>query len=285
MAIKDLTSTQIEALVGTRHETAGFEYPANGLQPYYQWLMSTLDQLAKSAVGTLRVDHDDASATSVRVMPGRAWVNGVVVTYDGGAFELGAFNNDTAYVWLEDGGGAQGQIGIDNDAAGWPAGAHLRLAEVSLAAGEVTQILDRRVETMLGVGVDPQGAGQLPAYSMTIDTQGSVSVPSTAAIQFTDVYGQVLSEVDYLRVRVCDGGQYGNATNATIAANSGVGGGTTAVETITANKDLILQSDAAGLFGVDVADAVAETVTLRIGPAGVSGRRADYGRTLDVTHT
>jgi len=150
MPTKDLTLDELQALVGTRHAVTDFEYPPNGLQPYYQWLMNTLHLLAESSLGALRVSASDASDTSIRIAPGRATVSGVVLDFAGQTSDLAAYNNDTAYIWLQDNAGSP-QIGIGADASGWPAGAHLKLAEVTLASGQITQILDRRIEQVLSV--------------------------------------------------------------------------------------------------------------------------------------
>ena len=150
MAIRPLTSDQIDSLVGTRHSTAGIEYPPDGLQPYYEWLVRTLHLLAESSCGSFRVARDEANDTTVRIAPGRAEISGVVLEFAGGSEDLAAYNNDTAYLWLEDNGGSA-QVGIGTDANGWPGGAHIKLAEVTLAAGQIDTILDRRFETIFRV--------------------------------------------------------------------------------------------------------------------------------------
>jgi len=147
MTIQELSNAEIAERVGTRHTSTGIEYPPSGLQPYYQWLVRTLHLLAESSAAALRVADDDTNATTVRVMPGRATVGGVVLAYPGGMLDLAPFNNDTAYLWLEDDGGAT--IEAASDQAGWPADAHIKLAEVTLAGGAITSILDRRFETIL----------------------------------------------------------------------------------------------------------------------------------------
>lgn len=148
MTIRDLSSDQITELVGTRHAVTGVEFPPAGLQPYHEWLVRQLHHLAESSAGNLRVVPDDTAQTTVRVMPGRASIGGVALVYGGGAIDLATYNNDTAYLWLEDDSGAA-SIGIATDAAGWPGSAHIKLAEVTLAAGVIVEILDRRFETML----------------------------------------------------------------------------------------------------------------------------------------
>lgn len=148
MSIKELTPDEIENLVGARHPTTGIEYPPNGLQPYYQWLIRALHLLAESSFGALRVWQDDATPASVFVAPGRASISDVSVEYTGGTLDLSAYNNDTANVWLYELAGTA-QIGVADDASGWPGTAHVKLASIVIAAGEITQIIDRRIEHVL----------------------------------------------------------------------------------------------------------------------------------------
>lgn len=150
MTIRDLTSEEVTALVGTRHDATGVEFPPAGLQPYHEWLVRQLHHLAQSAAGDLRVVRDDANDTTVRITPGRASIEGVALVYSGGVLDLASYNNDTAYLWLADDSGAA-LIGAGSDAAGWPGSAHIKLAEVVLEAGTIVAMLDRRFETMLSV--------------------------------------------------------------------------------------------------------------------------------------
>jgi len=117
------------------------------LQPYYHWLLRALHLLAVSSLGNLRVAADDASETSVVIAPGRATILGVVLDFAGQTSELSAYNNDTAYVWLFDNASVAG-LGIGTNAQGWPVASHIKLAEVTLSAGVITGILDRRLETV-----------------------------------------------------------------------------------------------------------------------------------------
>ena len=279
MAIRELTSQEIADLVQTRHGTTGFEYPANGLQPYYEWLVRSLHLLGEASAAALRVDRDDANETTVTIAPGRAALDDVVMDYGGGTMDLAVYNNDTAYLWLFDNAGAA-TIGAGAAASGWPTSTHLKLAEVTLAAGQITAVVDRRFEAMLTAGVTNVLADALTTYSLVLTTAGDTTTPSTVTIQRRNLRGQATAPSDYLRVRVCDSGGYANATNATIAA----GANTTVVESPTAGKDVILQGHTDGSFTLDVTDAVAETVTLRIGPASVGAARGDYRPTLNVTH-
>jgi hypothetical protein len=150
MPIQDLTADQIDSLVGTRHPGTGIEYPPDGLQPYYYWLIRALHLLAESSLGALRVTEDDSSSTAIQITPGRVTVSGVVLDFTGETNDLSAFNNDTVYVWLRDNAGVPG-IGINAASGGWPGISHIKLAEVTIAAGAITGILDRRLETVFSV--------------------------------------------------------------------------------------------------------------------------------------
>jgi hypothetical protein len=145
MSIKELTADEIDALVGTRHAVTGIEYPPNGLQPYYRWLVRTLHLLSESSLGAFRVTPDDISAMLILVAPGRATLSGVLLEFNGQTLDLSSFNNDTAYVWLYNNAG-EASVGVTPDATGWPGGTHLKLAEVSNASGAITQIIDRRID-------------------------------------------------------------------------------------------------------------------------------------------
>lgn len=150
MSIKQLSSDQIANLVGTRHPATGFEYPPDGLQPYYQWLVRTLHLLAESGAGALRVTRDEAGPTKVHVAPGRASIADVPLAYPGGTIDLASYNNDTALLWLADDDG-EAAITVVNESTGWPGASHIKLAEVTLEAGEIVDVLDRRFETILRV--------------------------------------------------------------------------------------------------------------------------------------
>jgi hypothetical protein len=148
MASQDLSTQQIAALVGTTHPVTGLAYPEAGLQPYYDWLIRSLHRLAEASAGDLRVWQDDDEPASVWVAPGRCSIAGAALAYPGGSLSLGAYNNSTALIWLQDNAGAA-QLGVADTAAGWPAGDHLKLAEATLSAGQITLIADRRFDTLL----------------------------------------------------------------------------------------------------------------------------------------
>lgn len=145
MSIKELSPDEIDGLVGTRHPVTGVEYPPNGLQPYYHWLIRALHLLSESSVGAFRVAAEDTSGTTIQIAPGRASLSGVLLEFAGGVVGLSGFNNDTAYVWLYDNAGSA-SVGVAPDSTGWPGTTHLKLAEVVIASGQITQVLDRRID-------------------------------------------------------------------------------------------------------------------------------------------
>lgn len=148
MNLQPLSPEQIDALVNTRHAATGIEFPPAGLQPYHQWLMRTLHQLAECSLGALRVAASAEGATTVAVAPGRASIDGTVVACAGETLDLASFNNSTALIWLGVDESDEAIVEADED---WPAGPHLKLAEVELAAGAIASVLDRRMEAVFRV--------------------------------------------------------------------------------------------------------------------------------------
>lgn len=148
MPFTDLTESQIAELIGTRHPVTGIEFPPAGLQPYHDWLVRTLHHLAESSLGALRVAPSSASATSVRVAPGRATLGGSVVAVEETTLDLAAHNNDTALLWLHEGTPGVGVVSAAGQSAGWPVGPHLKLAEVVVAGGALVGLTDRRLESV-----------------------------------------------------------------------------------------------------------------------------------------
>lgn len=122
--------------------------------------------------------------------------------------------------------------------------------------------------------------GKIRTLKMTIAVQGGIASPSTLNIQIQDSNGNNLAETFQLRVRICNNAGWTNATNATIAAGSG----TTLLETLTASKDLVLQSNSSGLLVVTLTDATIETVTLRPGAAPFSPSFCDSNNSLNCAH-
>lgn len=351
MAVKLRTGTEISALIGTPHPKTGGLVIPRGTQNFDEPVNNALLQAADASAGFCQVFADDAAGTTARVLAGRVLLNGVILVYAGGTISLSSYNNDTAYVWLQNNGSDAAQISAAADGTGWPSGNHIKLAEVTLASGVITTIVDRRPETFLSdgtlstgtaktafvvglgsalakVSIDnnaatgnftakivpanltanrtlilPDAAGtvatqewvaaqvpnlstiedELVKFTWAIAVQGNTATPTQITITIKDHAGNLLASSDarYFRIRVCDSGGYADATNATIDAGSG----TTVVESITADKDLVVNADfMTGTIKILLTNATAETVTLRIGPAPLSGRAGNYSSTLNVTH-
>ncbi len=176
------------------------------------------------------------------------------------------------------------------DTAGTSGNHSLAIKAPTLGASTTLQIPDPGISggtfvvtadgTVGALALSAALADALPTYALAITAQGSTSTPSTITITRKDLQGNTLAGTAFLRVRVCDSGAFANAANATIAA----GTGTAAVETLTAGKDLVLQSASDGSWQITLTDVTAETMTLRIGPATLSAERGDWTPTLDVTH-
>ena len=146
----DLTAEQIRGLIGRRDAATGIAYPPAGLQPYHDWLIRTLHRLAAASLGAFAVRPAAADTASVAVAAGRATIDGQVIDWPDTVADLSLHNNATCLLALVHTGGA-GQLVVSAVAAGWPAGPHLKLAEVTLADGVVIDILDRRLETLFRV--------------------------------------------------------------------------------------------------------------------------------------
>ncbi len=119
--------------------------------------------------------------------------------------------------------------------------------------------------------------GALRSFSMVKTVQGNVGSPSTVRIQLCYANGDPLAEQVYLRVRVANSAGYAPATHATLSCAS-------TQETITANKDLVVQTDTAGKVDISLTDGTAETFTLLIGPPPVGAPFANFNNSISVTH-
>lgn len=290
MSTQTLSAEQLDSLVGSHHPIVGFEYPPSGLQPYYQWLMNSLHLLAEASAGGLRVTAGDESATHVNVAPGRLTLDGQIWSFGGASVDLAAFNNDVALIALTV---VSDAIVVVTNASvdGWPSTPYLALAEITLSGGVITGLLDQRQAALFASGDGARGVGfeclttavqaLWPRYVVTLTEQGTVSSPSEVTIACVSATGEPLASGTPLRVRICDEGEWTPATEATIAAT----GSTTVIETLTTGKDLVMLPGPAGNVEVQITDATAETVTLRLGSPSVGGLGADVSAALDVTHS
>ena len=346
MAVKQKTSSEIDALIDVPHAKTGVLVVERGTQLFDVPINNALLLASEASAGWLQVHADDSANTTARVMAGRAPVNGVTLIYAGGTIDLAAYNNDVAYVWLQDNGSGSAQISAAADGTGWPSGNHVKLAEVTLASGTITSILDRRSETFLadgsqstgtvksaftvGLGTDTArlvldnnaatgnftakvvpanltanrtitipdetgtiatqahvltAANAIKALLLTFDpeitVQGDTATPSEITIDVLDAGGNVLTGSKLFRVRICDSAGYAVATDAEVSVDTG----TTLIESLTTDKDIVVASDpTTGKIFLLVTDATAETVTLRIGPAPLGAIQGNYSTTLNITH-
>lgn len=120
--------------------------------------------------------------------------------------------------------------------------------------------------------------GALRRFSVAISYQGSISTPSIVNIQILDANGNALAQQFYLRVRVVNSGGYAVATNATITTLTG-----TLIQSLTASKDLIIQSNASGLIQLTCTDATIESFGILIGDY-LNSPFADYNASVLVAH-
>jgi hypothetical protein len=85
------------------------------------------------------------SATTFNVRGGIYQFAGTVKTY-AAAGSVDPVDNDTTYIWMDDGNA----IGSAIDSVGWPATEHIKLAEIDVdAAGVITDVRDRRGDTFM----------------------------------------------------------------------------------------------------------------------------------------
>ena len=148
MARTDPSSTTIDNLVGSRLAATGIDVWAIGTQPYFYPFMEMLYHLDLQSASWCHVGESDSGAMYVNIRPGRITIDATNKVYAGGDVDLSAHNNDTAYVWIYITGGAA-TIAFAADGTGWPSYTHIKLAEVTLASGAITSIVDRRADAIL----------------------------------------------------------------------------------------------------------------------------------------
>lgn len=129
---------------------------------------------------------------------------------------------------------------------------------------------------------------RLRTFKFTTTVTGNTGSPSTMTIQLQDSTGLVnIAEQFYLRVRVVNqsigigANNYACATSATVAA----GAGTTLKESLTANKDIIVQSDVNGKVTLTLTCAVASRFAVLIGHTHLAPQFANYWNTLSILHS
>jgi hypothetical protein len=135
-------------LAGTTDATTGTIYPTANEDPWLAAYNRQLDQVNAVAVrgNDFRVFEVADNADAIGVRPGRIAFANTVLIYAGADPAVDSLtDNDTTYVWLYNASGTA-TIGSAVDGTGWPAVPHVKLAEVTMASGAITSILDRRGE-------------------------------------------------------------------------------------------------------------------------------------------
>lgn len=165
MSEKALTDEQAVALSGTTDATTGVTFPQvasnNWAAAIYRTFQRMIDALLRA--NDLRVYPVEGNADAVGVRPGRIRFGGTALAYAGADPAVDSLtNNATTYVWAYNNSGV---IAISSSTSAWPAYPHRRLAEVTMASGAITAILDRRSEGLSDVLLPTYTTGARPAAS------------------------------------------------------------------------------------------------------------------------
>ena len=190
MSEKIISDATALALSGTTDSTTGAVYPTTTINNWaaamYRWMHRLL--AASSRANQLRVCEVDGNADAVAIKAGRVRIGGTDLTYAGADPAIdGLTNNDTTYVWLT----AAGAIGSAVDGTGWPATVHLPLAEVTMASGAISGIVDARNRGWSDTVLRSYSSGTRPAASLagrTIwnTTTGKINIDTGAAWVLAD---------------------------------------------------------------------------------------------------
>lgn len=300
MAVKDKTQSELDALEGTRHTLSGGLIVPDGTENWADDTNNAILHAFEASAGWFQVREDQSDPLVVHVNTGRVVVGGTLLTYAGGTKDLTAFDDDVAYVWLEDDTGAT--IDAAADGTGWPATAHMKLAEVTMVGGAITAIVDRRPESIFAGNVLSAGTReqllaadangyfkptsqtkvQLRRWEWELVSAGDTGTPTRYKLKLLDAHGnEVTYASDVVRIRACQGTGYADATNATVAVVATKG---TVVETITTDKDLVIEANGEAIQ-VDLTNATAaDEFTIRCGPAPVGGAIVDCRDSAAITH-
>lgn len=190
MSEKILSDSTATALAGTTDSTTGAVYPSVTVNNWAAVMLRWMHRLLASAgrSNQLRVYEVDGNADAVGVRAGKARIGGTDLSYAGADPAIdGLANNDTTYVWLT----AAGAIGSAIDGTGWPATVHLPLAEVTMASGAITAILDVRGRGWSDTVIRSYSSGTRPAASIAgraiwNTTTGKINIDTGAAWVLAD---------------------------------------------------------------------------------------------------
>lgn len=165
MSEKALSDSDANDLEGTTDTSSGFPYPASDADP---WLAARnradAHLLAVGLRGNdFRVYEVDGNADAVGIRPGRKLFGSTVLIYAGADPAVDSLtDNETTYIWLYNNSGTA-TIGSAISGTGWPAVPHVKLAEVTLASGVITGIVDRRGEGLSDILFPVYTDGTRPA--------------------------------------------------------------------------------------------------------------------------
>ncbi len=190
MSEKILSDATALALSGTTDAPTGAVYPTltinNWAATMFRWMHRLLS--ASSRSNQLRVCEVDGNADAVAIKAGRVRLGGSDITYAGADPAVdGLTNNDTTYIWLTSAGAIASAI----DGTGWPATVHMPLAEVTMASGAITAIVDVRARGWSDTVLRNFSSGTRPAASIagrTIwnTTTGKINIDTGAAWVLAD---------------------------------------------------------------------------------------------------
>jgi hypothetical protein len=263
------TTTDINALSGTSDSEQEVLYPAIAESPYYTSFYKMLYRLLDLArrAGDLRVYKDGDLTFGVRA--GSIAVGDTVTTYAGASGQ--ALTDDaTNYIYLT----GAGVLTVNT--TGFPApsaAAHVRLATVATgtaseagASGsydfvDITDCRGSALASVLGAGWVNDGdvtdaklsstlQEAIPQLSISASAEGATTADTIdVTLQVQDASGASLAKPHLLRVWI-DDAEFGapDATGNTVTVSTG-----TTLQTLTANADYELLTDANGAAQMDIA--------------------------------
>ena len=234
----------VEALDGTTDPRTGLPYVAKGTGPTsvptYEVQYNRRQARQNSALGGVReLQVVDEGGLSVGAYPGAYRLGGLDRSFDGATGRT-VFDNDVSFVYLD----SAGVLQIVTDATGWPAdkSTFVPLAEVTAAGGDITAITDVRGRVRTHVAGPADAASWLPTLLLSAGAESGDNIDVT--VQVKDALGQNLAIRGLVRMWVGDaafGGEAAAAPDGGMSVPTG-----TLMQTITANKQIVVLTDATG---------------------------------------
>lgn len=250
----------VEALDGTTDARTGLPYVAKGTGPTsvptYEVQYNRRQAREASILAAVReLQVVDEGGLNVGVYPGQYRLGGADKAFDG-ATDRAVFDDDTSFVYLD----SANTVQIVTDATGWPADktSFVPLAEVTAAGGDITAIADVRNRAHTHVIGPADLAASLPTVELTVDAESGDDIEVT--VQVKDAAGGDLATRALVRVWVGDatyGGEAAAAPDGGLNVQTG-----TLIETITADKQLVVLTDAGGTAVVRITQSGDKTFYL-----------------------